>query len=76
MSKNNKTKSKNSKKPNNSLFPRENMQAVVNEAIDTKIQDSKRLREASVKKRSIDQNYSAQRNQPGPSGQVPVLSVG
>ena len=47
------------------------MQDALNEAIDSKTRDSKRLNEAGVVKRPIDQNYSSQHNQPNSSGQVP-----
>ena len=60
MSKN--TKSKNSKEPNDNMFSRENMQAVLSKAIDSKTRESKRLKEAGVAKRPIDPTYSLQRN--------------
>ena len=54
------------------MFSRENMQAVLSEAIDSKTRESKRLKEAGVVKRAIDPTYSSQRNQTGPSDQVPT----
>ena len=48
MSKNNSTKSKNSKERNDSMFSRENMQAALSEAIDSKTRESKRLKEQAL----------------------------
>ena len=44
--------------------------------INIKRRDSKRLREAGVKKLPMNPNYSALRNQSGRFDQVPVASVG
>ena len=54
------------------MFSRENMQAALSKSIDFKTRESKRLKEAGVVIRPIDPTYSSQRNQAGPSDQVPT----